>query len=1123
MELKRRYFEDYCSDNQYAISIKEDTAYLCLHSPKTTKETRSNTPYPEEGNTPYSRYMGIKFSGRYQTWSLPQETPNTLCPRHWIRRNGVVIEEIVKDNAISSGGKDLRLLMIELPSKEDEHVDTSNHASTSNVYLVVEPTNDESVGYLYCNNELKLVINDIWSDEDWKQYIPDDRLMHSGIIKIWSTLPKTTTVKGVVTVMPITTAEEKAQRRLEMKARSTLMMGIPNEHQLKFNSIKDAKKLMEAIEKRFGGNAATRKTQRNLLKQQYENFTAPRSEMLDQTFDRLQKLVSQLELLDEKLSQEDVNQKLLRSLSPEWNTHAVVWRNKADLDTMSMDDVYNNLKVTNRAVNTAQAVNTAHGVSTNSTQVNDSYSTNIDNLSDAVIYAFFASQPNSPQLVHEDLQHIQPDDMEEIDLRCQIAMLTIWVRRFLKNIGRILIVNGNETIGFDKSKVECYNCHKRGYFARECRAPRNQDNKNKESSRRSVPVETSTSTVWCHVMVLVDMTGVISSPPYIGNFMPPTPHLSFICLDEFVNKPVVENYKAMSREEDTKVVRKNDDAPCIEEWVSDDEEEDVSQPKIEKKTVSPGIVKKEFVKSKQQEKTSRKTIKQGNPQMDLHDQGVIDSGCSRHMTGNMSYITDYEEIDGGYVAFGRNPKGGKTTGKGNLVRGLPSKLFENDQTCVACQKGKQHRASFVSDDYNRFTWVFFLATKDETSGILKSFITGIENLVDHKVKAEAVNTACYVQNRVLVVKPHNKTPYEFFHGRTPTLSFIRPFVCPVTILNTIDHLDKFDGKTDGGFFVGYSLNSKAFKVFNSRRRIVEENLHIRFSESTPNVVGSGPDWLFDIYALTRTMNYKPIVAGTQSNGFAGTKASDNAGQARKETEPIKDYILLPLWTADPPCSQDPKSSHDDGSKPSSDDGKKVNDVGEKTSIELPFDSNMPTLEDYNIFDFSRDDEDDGSMADMNNLDTTIQVNEARGAKDTLGYSFEESCIKEESQRTTDKHPTSNLYKMSQPANDEFSQHLSDEESNHEDASDTGAAPKQQQQVIPQTTAISNIKLPILKKEEYDIWAMEMEHYLEYIDNEVWKVIQNGNSKKRISTGKDGIVRVLSPVTAADGCKFHNRS
>ncbi|GJW64083.1 putative ribonuclease H-like domain-containing protein [Tanacetum coccineum] len=183
---------------------------------------------------------------------------------------------------------------------------------------------------------------------------------------------------------------------------------------------------------------------------------------------------------------------------------------------------------------------------------------------------------------------------------------------------------------------------------------------------------------------------------------------------------------------------------------------------------------------------------------------------------------------------------------------------------------------------------------------------------------------------------------------------MRPFRCPVTILNTIDHLGKFDGKVDEGFFVGYSLNSKAFRVFNSRTRIVEENLHIRFSESTPNTV----------------------------------------------------YSLIILQTTDPPYSQDPKSSHDDGSKPSSDDEKvdkdprkdsgcndqekednvnitnnvnaastnKVNIVGGKTSIELPFDPNMPALEDYSIFDFSRNDEDDGAKADMNNLDTTIQVN-----------------------------------------------------------------------------------------------------------------------------------------------------
>ncbi|GJU89767.1 putative ribonuclease H-like domain-containing protein [Tanacetum coccineum] len=826
-------------------------------------------------------------------------------------------------------------------------------------------------------------------------------------------------------------------------------------------------------------------------------------------------------------------------------------------------------------------------------------------------------------------------------------------RRFLKNIGRKLTINGNESVGFDKSKVECYNCHKKGHFAKEYRAPRNQDYKNKESTRRTVPVETSTSTAlmscdglgrydWSdqaeegpnyalmaysssssdlevsnnsncsksylktvetlkskydqlhkdfkksELMVLAyksrlelveeklevykanesiysqdikvlkleieckdiairelkkkleiaqkekdriqfnvdkfknaskSLNKLIESqifdnckkglgynavpPPYIRNFMPLTLDLSFTGLYEFVNKPVIENIKF--DEEVSKVVRKFDDSPIIEDCVSDNEEENI-MPKAVVNVVKGNSFNAVKASACWVWKPKTKVLDHGNPQLDLHDQGVNDSGCLRHMTGNVSYLIDYEEIDGEYVAFGGNPKGGKIIGKGtiktgnldfenvyivkelkfnlfsvsqmcdkknsvlfndtecivlspnfklidksqvllrvprknnmysvdlknivpkggltclfakatsdesklwhrrlghlnfktmnklvkgNLVRGLPSKLFENDQTCVACQKGKQHRAScksktensislplhllhmdlfgptfvkslmkkmyclVVTDDFSRFTWVFFLATKDETSGILKSFITGIENLVDHKVKvircdngtefknremnhfydsklpttfwAEVVNTACYVQNRVLVVKPHNKTPYELFHGKTPTLSFMRPFGCPVTILNTIDHLDKFDGKVDEG---------------------------------------SGTNWLFDIDALTRTMNYEPIVA---------------------------DYILLPLWTADLPYSQNPKSSHDDGSKPSSDDGKKVDEdprkesecndqekednvnstnnvnaaginevnvVGGKTSIELPFDTNISALED----------KDDGAVADMNNLNTTI--------------------------------------------------------------------------------------------------------------------------------------------------------
>ncbi|GJZ44336.1 putative ribonuclease H-like domain-containing protein [Tanacetum coccineum] len=243
----------------------------------------------------------------------------------------------------------------------------------------------------------------------------------------------------------------------------------------------------------------------------------------------------------------------------------------------------------------------------------------------------------------------------------------------------------------------------------------------------------------------------------------------------------------------------------------------------------------------------------GNPQHDLKDKGVIDSGCSRHMTGNRSYLIDYEEIDGGFVAFGGSTKGGKILGK-----------------------------------------------------------------------AEAVNTACYVQNMVLVIKPHNKTHYELFNVRPPTISFMRPFRCPVTIFNTLDHLGKFDRKDNEGFFVGYSVNSKAFRVFNSRTRIVEVTLHITFLKNKPNVAGSGPEWLFDIDTLTKSMNYKPVVAGNQTNGNAGTKESIDAGQARKKTIPSHEYILLPLWTLDLPISSSLKSSDD-----------KVADDVEKKTTEDP--------------------------------------------------------------------------------------------------------------------------------------------------------------------------------------------
>ncbi|GJS18546.1 putative ribonuclease H-like domain-containing protein [Tanacetum coccineum] len=333
--------------------------------------------------------------------------------------------------------------------------------------------------------------------------------------------------------------------------------------------------------------------------------------------------------------------------------------------------------------------------------------------------------------------------------------------------------------------------------------------------------------------------------------------------------------------------------------------------------------------------------------------------------------------------------------KGHLVRGLPSKNFVNDHTCVACKKGKQHKASckaklertirkplellhmdlfgpvsvesinkkkyclVVTDDFSRFSWVFFLATKDETNEILYKFITGLENQLNHKVKiirsdhgtefknhamnefcakkgikrefsvartpqqngvaerknrtlieaartmladsllpipfwAEAVNTACYVLNRVLVTKPQNKTPYELLIGKPPSISFMRPFGCPLTILNTLDPLGKFDGKSDEGYLLGYSTTSKAFRVYNKRTKRVEENMHIDFLEDQPNVAGSGPDWMFDLDFLTNTMNYIPVSVENQVNVDAGTQEHYVAGSSEKDKEPTQEYILLPL-------------------------------------------------------------------------------------------------------------------------------------------------------------------------------------------------------------------------------------
>ncbi|GJY78515.1 ribonuclease H-like domain-containing protein [Tanacetum coccineum] len=350
----------------------------------------------------------------------------------------------------------------------------------------------------------------------------------------------TKTADGKETVIPPTSVEEKAQRKAELKARSTLLMALPNKHQLKFNSYKDAKTLMQAIKNRFGGNAATKKTQKNLLKQQYENFVASSTKVIEQTYERLQKLISQLEMHGEVISKKDIYQKFLRSLSQEWTMHTIVWRNKPEIETLNLDDLFNNLKA----------------------------------------------------------------------------------RRFLKNTGRKLDMANKERIGFDKSKVECFNCHKMGHFARECRAPRNQDNRNREPTRKTVPVEETTLNAlvsqcdglgydWSDqaeegptnfaLMAYSSTSSSSSTNSEVSNDSNCLESIEARLLDDFVevNESVSESVveKPTAETNEPKNARKENGAPIIEDWVSKSEEKDVPKSKTVEMFNKPSFFTINFVKS----------------------------------------------------------------------------------------------------------------------------------------------------------------------------------------------------------------------------------------------------------------------------------------------------------------------------------------------------------------------------------------------------------------------------------------------------------------------------------------------------------------------------------------------
>ncbi|GJT99778.1 putative ribonuclease H-like domain-containing protein [Tanacetum coccineum] len=938
---------------------------------------------------------------------------------------------------------------------------------------------------------------------------------------------------------------------------------------------------------------------------------------MDQTFDRLQKLIIQLEIQGEVINHEDMNLKLLRSLPSEWKTHALISRNKVEIETISLDDLYNNLKIyepeltgssstsqnsqnvafvsnsTNNTNNTNKADDTAHGESLNNileSQVIDKFKTGLGYSTATAVSPAVESFVNLSDKSGSDKgYHSVPPPLTGnfIPRKPDLTFMDEIVKSENLDVTTVVTPSNDKTV---ENKGVSNTVESNAVRMNNTSAPIIKDWNSDDESEIDYTVRPSTEKIksvktvretdapkqnkhhprgnqrnWNNLMSqrLGSDFKMTNKACYVcGSFE----HLHYVC-DKKIVRPVWNNSRRVNHKNFTnklthphpkrsfvphailtrlgklstacvavKTVRPVNTANTKAVNTVRSVNTAASKPIVNHPRTKTNAFKRGYSQSsrpfnrhfanknsiintnvntarvKHTNARDRAVVSEnkgkeanavkasacwGNPQQkEYKEKAVIDSGCTRHMTGNKCYLDEYEDYDGGFVSFGygkgrisgkgkiktrsldfddvyfckelkynlfsvsqirdkknnvlftdteclvlssnfklldesqvllRVPRkdniysvdlksvvstGGLTCliakatidksntwnrrlghinfktmnklVKGNLIKGLPSKIFENDYSCVACQKGMQHKASYktkfvnsiskplhmlhmdlfgpinvkslmkksyclvVTDKFSRFSWFceingikreFSVARTPQQNGVAeRKNRTLIEvartMLVDSKLPttfwAEAVNTACYVLNRVLVIKPHNKTPYELIRGRPPLIDFMKPFGCPVTILNTRDHLGKFDGKADEGYFVGYSVVSKAMRVFNKRTRIVEETLNIRFLENTPNVKGNGPDWLFDVDSLSISMNYVPVAAGNKTNGIAGTKDNIVAGQAQKEKEPEQEYILIPLCTTDPLISQGPKDCEGDaGMKPTEVDENEASDKSGK--------------------------------------------------------------------------------------------------------------------------------------------------------------------------------------------------
>nr|GEW98652.1 ribonuclease H-like domain-containing protein [Tanacetum cinerariifolium] len=475
------------------------------------------------------------------------------------------------------------------------------------------------------------------------------------------------TVRTIEQIYKPTSVEEKLDRKNETKARGTLFIALLNKDQMKFHSYQDAKLLMKDIKKRYGGNKESKKVQRTLLKQQYKNFAASSLETLDQSFDRLQKLISKLEIQGEVIKQEDINLKLLRSLPAKWKTHALIWRNKAEIETITLDDLYNNLKIYEPEL--------TGSLSTSQNPQNVAFisSKSISNTNKADNTAYEVSTAHT----QEDPEKFDPGDLEEIDLHWEMAMLTIRARRFIKRTCRNLDINGQK-IGFDRSKVECFNCHKNRHFARECRASKNQEYRGRKYGRKTMPGEYLTENP------LIAQDGIGSSDSEVDS-------CSKTCLKAYAT--LKEQYDSLSsdyKKSQFNLVSYKAGLQSVEERLVHYKkikavfEEKVNILNLEVRLRDNAIV--EYIKKLEKAKKERDELKltlekfqnsskslnnllesQISDKKEYKEKEVIDSGCSRNMTGNKCYLIDYEDYDGGFVSF-RDGKG-RISRKGKIKTG----------------------------------------------------------------------------------------------------------------------------------------------------------------------------------------------------------------------------------------------------------------------------------------------------------------------------------------------------------------------------------------------------------------------------------------------------------------------